>query len=171
MQLAYAEIVFCYVMQFHWRWSDEIMSREETKAVRYAKLFLCFVLVSVLALGVLGILQQPSPPPVSGEVFADVMLQRLSQCASAQGALQRLERGYDRDMGSYRVSKSRPSSIRGILLRVVIDAPSGASPQYSLHFVYPAPRQLDMCSWRKEANGSIQRKAFAERYVDWNAYD
>ena len=96
------------------------------------------------------------------------MPNRLSECATAEKALQRLETGLDNELGLFKVSECYPSSVEGVLFMVMIEAPSGASPEYSVLFLYPAPEQSHMRFRRKEVNGGVKREAFAVRYVDWN---
>ncbi len=143
------------------------MKKKKAKVVWYIELSLC-VILAVLYVGLfLFILQGHSCPPSSG-AFRSRMLSQLSECGTAEKALRRLETGFDTEFGLYTMSECYPSTVEGVLFMVMIEAPSGASPQYSVLILHPAPKQSDMCFCKREANGSVKGKAFAVRYIDWN---
>jgi hypothetical protein len=96
------------------------------------------------------------------------MARSLSECDKAKQALFRLEHGSDTGLGSYTISENYPSSVEGTLVMVIIDAPSGESPQYSVLFLNPARKPFRMYFQKKEAGGEAKQKAFAVRYLDWD---
>ncbi len=143
------------------------MKKKKSKVVWYIEVVVCVILVSLMVLVSMNIWQGHSHSE-PWERLIRSMSHRLSECATAEEALQSLERGCNVDLGLYKVSESYPSSVEGVLVMVMINAPSGASPQYSVLVLHPAPKQSDMHFRRRGVNGDVKKKAFAVRYIDWN---
>ncbi len=126
-----------------------------------------FVL-GVLVVGAVQLLLMPLPSSPPQKAFTQQMSDRLAKCDTAQKALQRLDTGRDEVFGLYEVSENYPSSVKGAVFMVMIEAPSGTSPEFSVIVLYPTPEQLHMRVRRREAGGAVKRKAFAVRYIDWD---